>query len=512
MESWNGTIRALGERVGWMTAQSAGFVRPFFSLTMIGAAALALFLTLRSLSWPMAHDAPLMHYVAWLIRQGVVPYREIFDMNFPGTYLLHLLALVVFGHSDLGFRFFDLALLAVTAAGLLAAGRQFGRSAGLVAALLFWLYHLAGGAWQMGQRDFLLAPFLAWWIAFLLLNFRARHPRNMVLAGFCLGFALWIKPHAALLLFATLCFLLVTPGGGGVRSATPFLIGAVAPAVGVIGWLVWSGAAVAFFHLVREYLLPLYGSLGKTAFLQAIHWQSYAAPLWGGFALLVGLSLFQLIRGRLFDSRHAVLAIGLLYGIGHFFGQGKGWEYHLTPLALFASLLGAVGLDRLLLQRERWIQAVAVAAVGFLAVVLGLKGVEAADAHWYSAKHQRGVEIAEALRPLLRSDETVQVLDTTDGGVHALFLLRVRQPTRFLYDFHFYHDVDHPTVQALRTEFLNALNQRPPAYIVLLEQTWLVPGYERVTRWEALRRFLEERYTILREGSGFRIYAKRADS
>jgi hypothetical protein len=37
---------------------------------IVGATGLlALALTGRSLSWPMAHDAPLMHYGAWLIRR-----------------------------------------------------------------------------------------------------------------------------------------------------------------------------------------------------------------------------------------------------------------------------------------------------------------------------------------------------------------------------------------------------------------------------------------------------------
>ena len=40
--------------------------------------------------------------------------------------------------------------------------------------------------------------------------------------------------------------------------------------------------------------------------------------------------------------------------------------------------------------------------------------------------------------------DTVQVLDTTAGGIHALLRLGVRQPTRFIYDFHFFHDVERP--------------------------------------------------------------------
>ena len=57
--------------------------------TLAASALLAGFLAGRSLDWPLIHDAPLFHYVAWLMGQGLVPYRDIFDMNLPGVYLLH---------------------------------------------------------------------------------------------------------------------------------------------------------------------------------------------------------------------------------------------------------------------------------------------------------------------------------------------------------------------------------------------------------------------------------------
>ncbi|MBI1894885.1 MAG: hypothetical protein HYS14_12310, partial [Candidatus Rokubacteria bacterium] len=190
----------------------------------------------------------------------------------------------------------------------------------------------------------------------------------------------------------------------------------------------------------------------------------------------------------------------------------KGWEYHLTPLALFASLLGASALDRIFLQGSQSVQTAAVGSFILLSTILGMKGVEASDAPWYAAKRQRAIEVAETLRPHLRPGDTVQVMDTTDGGIHALFLLRVRQPTRFLYDFHFYHDVEHPTIQSLRREFVEGLRGRLPAFIVLFEETWLHRGYDRVREWPALRDVMEGAYILDREGAGYRIYAKRTDS
>jgi hypothetical protein len=50
-----------------------------------GVATLALVLAWRSRSWPLVHDAPIMHYIAWRIADGAVPYRDLFDMNQPGV-------------------------------------------------------------------------------------------------------------------------------------------------------------------------------------------------------------------------------------------------------------------------------------------------------------------------------------------------------------------------------------------------------------------------------------------
>src|SRR6266487_1989198 len=110
-----------------------------------------------------------MHYVAWLIAQGAVPYRDVFDMNLPGVYLVHLAVIKTLGEGSVAWRLFDLGWLAATAAALWGFCRRMGDDwSGLGAALLFILYHLAGGAWRAGQRDFLLALLLvlaAWGVA-----------------------------------------------------------------------------------------------------------------------------------------------------------------------------------------------------------------------------------------------------------------------------------------------------------------------------------------------------------
>ncbi|MGH7277466.1 MAG: hypothetical protein ACREJG_02160, partial [Candidatus Rokuibacteriota bacterium] len=64
---------------------------------MVGWAAVVAMLAWGSRAWPLVHDAPIMHYIAWRIGEGAMPYRDLFDMNFPGTYLLHLAVLRTLG-------------------------------------------------------------------------------------------------------------------------------------------------------------------------------------------------------------------------------------------------------------------------------------------------------------------------------------------------------------------------------------------------------------------------------
>ena len=123
---------------------------------------------------------------------------------------------------------------------------------------------------------------------------------------------------------------------------------------------------------------------------------------------------------------------------------------------------------------------------------------------------ERAAELAATLAPRLRPEDTVQVLDTTGGGVHALLRLGVTQPTRFLYDFHFFHDPGVPAVQRLRAEFMRDVTARPPRFVVLFDQGWPSGGPERVETFPELAAWL----ATLRPagaGPGFTLHAQPDD-
>ena len=487
-------------------------------LILAVSAGLGVWLGWRSLGWPLIHDAPIMHYVAWLVAQGAVPYRDVFDMNMPGVYLIHWAVLSTVGAGDLAWRLIDLVWLAAICGLLVAYGiRTRDREAAAAGAILFALYHLSGGAWRVGQRDFMLCFFLlggALGVARSLERGGALRP--LVVAGLALGAGMAVKPQAGIYWLA--CAAALAWGAWDTGRSLVIAILAVlgaglfVPAV-VFGWLAWRGGLAPFVSVITGYVLPLYSHVGRVSVWEGFSWYQFGWPLWG---MLAALGLLALL-GPPPDGaapRRALALLGVGYGWLHFAVQGKGWEYHLYPLALFLCALVPFAMARSI-SRSRLATLRRGAAIGvFVVAVVTLcaKGVDALDAGWIATKSERVASLSRDLGPLLRPGDTVQVLDVTEGGLHALLRLGVRQPTRFLYDFHFFHDQADPRIKAFQAELVSGLKAKHPAVIVVMRDTWNQPGYGRLGQVPGLTPLLDRDYALAVEGNGYRIYAKRLRS
>src|SRR5436309_16072737 len=97
-----------------------GSSKPISAVSAVVAAGVVFvaLLAWRPPGWPLIHDIALMHYVAWRIGHGAIPYRDLFDMNQPGTYLIHLAVLRALGGGPLPWPTLDLRRLAATAVAL----------------------------------------------------------------------------------------------------------------------------------------------------------------------------------------------------------------------------------------------------------------------------------------------------------------------------------------------------------------------------------------------------------
>ena len=482
---------------------AAAWSSPGIALPWVLAAApavAALTLTWLSRSWPLTWDTAMTQYVAARLLEGAVPYRDFFETGFPGLYLIHLGQLATLGPTDAAFRAFDLLALGGILAGVAAMLRGFGPLAMAIGVALFWLYHLAGGAWRAGQRDMLLCLPLAWMMVAMLADLRRPRIFTVGIAALLLGGAIWIKPHAALLLL--LFTPLVARRRPGERGpAVAALAGGLATSTAIVlGWLAAVRGLGPFADFLLGYLLPVYSRLGPGG-ASALR---DAAAVLGGLGVLALTGLYALWRSGPVLGEAGLLVSGIAYGALHYVLQGKGWQYHLYPFVLFSIALGAAGIAFAV--TRRWTVVASAGLAVLLAVTIGLtvKGVQNLDPPWFRAHEARIDRIVSEVTPRLGAGRTVQVLDMYNAGATVLYRLGVTSPTPIISDFPLFLRRDDPYVRRLRGRFLAALEARPPDTIVVFSQGG-ANGYGRLTTFPELERFLATRYRSGSGGDGYRI-------
>src|SRR5687768_13613627 len=91
--------------------------------------------------WPLIHDAVTMPYIGAMLLEGVLPYRDIFYMNFPLTYWIHAVGIAILGKSDIATRIYDLIWCADGAFAIALVLWSRSRAIALAAALVYVMAH-----------------------------------------------------------------------------------------------------------------------------------------------------------------------------------------------------------------------------------------------------------------------------------------------------------------------------------------------------------------------------------
>lgn len=466
--------------------------------------------------WPLVHDAPLLHYIVFLMDKGFVPYRDIIDMNMPGAYVLESLGMHAFGGGAHGWFIWDLICdaIAVLASTWIAGPTH--RAAGMVAGSLACLLHLADGALNLGQRDWTVAVLLLLSFGFLFKILRGGRSIWSCGVFFFATAATLVKPPAllfCLLALGALGWLFRKSPHRIVPNLLCGLAGFAPPIVVVILFLIKWHAGKSFLHTMTT-LVPYYASLQRTS-IAVLLWsdlgviQKVAVP----FAI-VALVLFLLSRSwRSMES--TLLLLGAFCGTIYYIAQDKGWSYQRYPAIAFALLWIA-------LEVEKGLRVGGVRSWIAWPTLLGLVFVLPSIA-----------VIRERLKPYstatmlhLQSDlegfggqqlsRRVQCLDMTHADcINVLYRLGLVQSTGFIYDFYLFPEQPTSVTIALQSRFLRMVSADPPKAFILSEQVWPGggKGYKQLARWPAFNDYLLLHYRLAAEYSenssdteGYRIY------
>src|ERR1017187_9816135 len=474
--------------------------RAFTATARLFRVALAASLTLSALlfflwswRWPLVGDASLIHYIGFLIQHGWAPYRDLGDMNMPGSFLIEIAAMHLFGTGDLAWRLFDFTLLAIASASLFVitpsrasglggpsfavssqrvgseAPRQSGHNwlLGLFSASLFILIHGRDGLAEGGQRDLTMAILLLTATAFLFVAVRKGSPWSAAAFGLLSGIALTIKPTALplslvqLLLAVTALrrFRMAFLHLGRSRANRSVLIQFVAPAA--LASLI--APAIALIFLLREHalaaflagfhgIIPYYASLGhRPLSFVLLHSISPLLPI--VIAWLVVLTL----QGRILywsdNWERNVLLIGVLFGLLNCIAQQRALPYYRYPLLVFLLPLMAIDFTHAfetaqtpgapsMTVSSSWVgsgraaRALATLALAFAAFVLAPQS--AILIHRY---RWREIDFISSLQQNLTTlggpalSGHIQCIDSISGCGNVLYRMRLEPATGVLSDF-----------------------------------------------------------------------------
>ncbi len=468
--------------------------RRWLIFTLFGGTAILL----TTLSFGFEYDHGDLQYVAWSALNGHWPYSGAWETSFPGGILIHALVLALGGQSALAFRAFDLIVQILTL-GLIFKGTQkiSGPLAGSIAALLYAVAYVQGGAYHTAQRDGFMVPLI---LIALFSLWRFRDSQRVVLlgvAGFALGVVCVIKPTYAVLVAAITIVLVFwrtdsrTAGVRLIRAGCFALCGSL-PLLFVLFVLFRQGEMTSLIE-ISTFLKTVYVHLERSSQLRVLLATLYVAPAVVSIGVVASL-LPGVKRGERFWS---VVGLGAVCLVVRMI-EAKSYSYQYWPIVATLVMLSGVGWAFILRATASFVDGstsakrIAVALVvtvmvgaslltdrgtveGFLAfggrMKASLERPVAFDSLVAGSEEQAA--IARYLNHHSQPGDTVQLWGAEPA---VLYAAQRRSPSRFFTSSpflcrhaRFFEHCDENLIEVQRRwkrEFLDAVNEVKPLFIV----------------------------------------------
>lgn len=478
----------------------------------------------KSIEWHPILDSPIFQYIAYKILNGVTPYKEIFDMNLPGTYWIHIITIKIFGLNSIGFRITDLIFLFII---LLSGGlilKEYGSVAVFTFIAVFSGIHLAGGEANMGERDYFMTGFVGLSLYFIIQYIKKSKNINLFIAGIFIGYAGFIKPTSYILYFLIVLILLIKKKGNNkiIMDSILLTIGVcIFPGIFTY-WLYKNGGINDFVNICVNYL-PIYqnGSISSTFKLIYSIWKSPLDILIAGSLIILPIvydNLFKQDKKR--ETTYLLLFVGVLFFLFNFVIKGQAEnKYRLYPgyyfFAIYAGIIISTTLkeENLKTKLSGTIYLMISMSIICMYTILTIykKNSEINYNSYITKEKETEKEIIKILRKNgIRKDEKIQIFDVV-GGANILLKLGVNPATKYLQEVHFTEmqwKGNFPLyLQKQWDNFIFTLYSEKPEYIVMLKSSYFYR--EKVSNIGVeyeVRNLLNRFYHIINENNQFIIY------
>lgn len=485
---------------------------------------LAIFLIMQaifSLQWQIAHDEAPLLYEAFLMQNGAIPYKDFFDFQMPGSYIIYYLLGTLSNFAPLRIRILDVLILASIIFITYHALKKINKTSALMAGILFGLKYLQGGPALSLQREYLILIFLSLAIFISLQDSLTNHHRFIL--GFLFGLASTIKPHAAIGLLPIILFdlhpFVKLRDPLWLKKLSTYAIGFLIPIIAIIIWLASTNALTPFLDIALNYW-SLYSQInGELVILSSTQRLSYILNLvwrFGGHGLWLIPAAFAIYLNQN-KKTYLLASLALCYAIYPAF-TGQFFPYHYILFLYFIIILASLSLpnSRFPIPNHQ-LRITNYASLIFLLTILFT--IKPSQTFLRQINNQpivtssdRAVEISNFLEKNLEEGDFVQPLDWTGGTLLAMLETRAPIATEYVFDFYFYHHISDPYIQNLRNDFMSQLQDSMPRFIIEVtsaDKPWIGGDDTSRTKFPELQNFLDENYSITIQKDDYVIYERR---
>ncbi|WP_213804980.1 hypothetical protein [Granulicella sp. dw_53] len=445
----------------------------------------------RTWGWPMIGDANLIRYVLLAMERHLAPYRQIHDINLPGTYLLDWITFHFFGSDKTGIRIYDCFLLATTTVAMSFIAGQRNRFMGFCAGCLFALFHARDGFEELGQRDLALAALLLLAIAAVISTLRHGGRRTAFFYGLSIGFACTIKPVAVVFLLTVIPIIRLRNTFSYKACLRWTIVGFVLPVAALVMFLQYHQAIHSLLQTIIVEI-PYHARLGEqplNTLIRLLFTPSVA--IW----LVCVISGYWLFHDHPVEER--ITMWGIVAGALSYLLQLRGFNYHRYPFV--AALIMSLTLFLIrMLESKGWKYVYGISLAVYCCVLAPL---------FVGASLKRPLTTPPGLAQLesdldqTKKDATYQCIDTIEGCIAALVHIHRYQITGEMYDEFLFHNSIPIALEERRRQFLMDLVRNPPTVIVVTKGLFpeTTDGYQKLSQWPSFREWLTSCYSLRTE-------------
>ena len=507
-------------------------------LAILGVLLAVIAIAYPSLFLPFGRDQGIHANIAKLVQDGLVVYRDIFNVKPPMTTVIHWLSQRLFGETVQAIRLMDIVIIAAACVMLQLLVTRHLKSVwlGVVAAIAYACFHFSNGYWFSAQTDgwcgfFTIAAMLAYSHALDREDTRGRL-LLLAIAGFAIGLSFWLKYTSALviLVFPAVHLAMGANTRRILRDGAAVTAGLILCIGGGIAVLAAQGALVAFLDIqdfMRSYVAH-HRSILRIAL--SPFFALAGAKLAAILSMLGIYALFKSIQRRQRVPECIGLLVWIVAGCASGLLQGKVFPYHMLPFQPPLAVAAAVGVGVLIGQLGRRTKHDATIPIALCASLLIiwfseipkkysevlplLRGEQSLRAYWdieefnhVDFKTTHNMALVDYLRRETLACDTVYLWGFEPG---VYFKADRRPVTRFTFNFPMFSAFYR---QSYRDEFMADLRETPPV-VFIVEHDDRTPNVsihnkdsaEVLEEFGKLKAFLNGRYTHRDRITRFDVY------